>query len=57
MTNEEALALIASCKNRDELIKKLGGTGFSQENIKTYVVPLRKQLNLTPEQLTALFKK
>jgi hypothetical protein len=57
MTNEEALALISSCKNRDELIKKLGGTGKNRENMITYLVPLRQQLGITPKQLTSLFKK
>ena len=55
MTNEEALTLIKSCKNRDELMKKLGGTKLDKVNAQQYFTPLKKQLKLNINEISALF--
>jgi len=57
LSDKELLAMVKSCKNRKELINKLGGDKNDAINRKTYLSPLRKRLNMTPEQLTAAFAK
>ena len=56
MTTEEFINLAKTCKDRKELLQKLGGYENTSENIQKYIVPLRKQANLTPQDLTGLFK-
>jgi hypothetical protein len=56
MTTEEFINLVKTCKNRKELLQKMGGYENTSENIQKYIVPLRKKANLTPQDLTNLFK-
>lgn len=57
MTNEEFINLAKTCKDRTELLVKLGNHTNTAENRKKYIAPLRLKAGLTPLQLKELFLK
>jgi site-specific DNA-adenine methylase len=57
MTNEEFINLVKTCKDRKELLLKLGGHKNTSENRRKYIAPLRREAGLDPRQLTELFLK
>ena len=57
MTSEEFIELVKTCKNRAELLIKLGDYANNNVNKKKYIQPLREAAGLTVQQLNDLFKK
>ena len=57
MTTEQFIELAKTCRNRAELLIKLGNYENTNENKKKYIQPLREAAGLTIQQLTDLFVK
>ena len=57
MTSEQFIELAKTCKDRAELLIKLGNYENTNENKKKYIQPLRESAGLTIQQLTDLFIK
>jgi len=57
MTSEEFIELAKTCKNRTELLDKLGGYENTGRNRGKYIAPLRRMAGMTPQELTDLFIK
>lgn len=57
MTSQEFIALAKTCKDRAELLQKLGGYADNKENRLKYIAPLRREAKLSRQDLEALFIK
>lgn len=57
MTSEEFINLAKTCKDRGELLKKLGNYDNTDQNKKLYIAPLREAAGMSYNDLTNLFIK